>query len=53
MSQLGPYYLDGEMSNANAGYCMWGFGTRSGRQYFIKQFLSPKYPFEGAAFTDE
>ncbi|MGM9641523.1 MAG: serine/threonine protein kinase [Faecousia sp.] len=53
MPQLGPYFLDTELSGKNAGYCMWGFGTRDGRKLFIKQFLSPKYPVDTAGFTED
>lgn len=53
MAQLGPYFLETELSGKNAGYCMWGFGTRDGRKLFIKQFLSPKYPVDTAGFTED
>ena len=44
MEMLGNYQLLGELSSQNSGYSVWGFGIRDGREYFIKQFLSPKYP---------
>lgn len=50
--QLGPYTVD-RLSNENAGYCMWGFGTRGGREYFIKQFLSPKFPYDDKEASPE
>lgn len=53
MAQLGPYFLETELSGKNAGYCMWGFGTRDGRKLFIKQFLSPKYPVDTTGFTED
>ncbi len=45
MEKLGQYTLNGHLSNENAGYSMWGFGVKDGKDYFIKQFLSPKYPY--------
>lgn len=44
MEMLGTYELTGHLSSQNSGYSIWGFGQRGGRNYFIKQFLSPKYP---------
>lgn len=44
MEMLGNYELTGNLSSQNSGYSVWGFGRRDGRDYFIKQFLSPKYP---------
>lgn len=44
MEMLGSYELTGHLSSENAGYSLWGFGKKEGRDYFIKQFLSPKYP---------
>ncbi len=44
MEMLGTYELTGHLTSENAGYSLWGFGQKEGRDYFIKQFLSPKYP---------
>lgn len=44
MEMLGNYELTGHLTSQNSGYSIWGFGQREGRDYFIKQFLSPKYP---------
>ncbi len=44
MEKLGSYELTGHMTSQNSGYSVWGFGTKNGKDYFIKQFLSPKYP---------
>lgn len=44
MEKLGVYQLTGHLSSQNSGYSVWGFGRKNGRDYFIKQFLSPKYP---------
>ena len=44
MEKLGTYELEGSLSNRNAGYSMWGFGRKGGREYFVKQFVEIKYP---------
>lgn len=44
MEKLGSYLLTGHLTSQNSGYSVWGFGKKNGRDFFIKQFLSPKYP---------
>lgn len=44
MEKLGTYELTGHLTSQNSGYSVWGFGKKDDRDYFIKQFLSPKYP---------
>ncbi len=44
MEMLGRYQLTTALSNQNAGSCQWCFATLQGRDYFIKEFLEPKYP---------
>lgn len=44
MEMLGQYELTGHLSSQNSGYSIWGFGKKDGKDYFIKQFLSPKHP---------
>ena len=44
MSVIKGYKLLGELSAQNAGFCQWGFCEKSGREYFIKEFLTPVYP---------
>lgn len=44
MEMLGDYQLTGHLTSQNSGYSVWGFAQREGRDYFVKQFLSPKYP---------
>lgn len=46
MEQLGYYTLSSPMTNKDSGFSVWCFGQRDGQEYFIKEFLSPKYPFE-------
>lgn len=35
------------------GRCQWTFATKDGKQYFIKQYLSPKYPVEGSPGSEK
>ncbi len=44
MERLGSYTLSAALTNQNAGYSLWGFGIKNGREYFIKQFVEQKYP---------
>ena len=44
MKKIGTYELEGSLTNQNAGYSVWGFGKRDGKDYFIKQFVTQKYP---------
>lgn len=41
---LGSYRLTTQLTSQNSGFSVWGYGVKGGREYFIKQFLSPKYP---------
>ena len=52
MEQLLDYTL-GEMSTERAGTCKWCFGVKDGREYFIKEFLSPKYPYQDTVLSPE
>jgi len=31
-------------TNSGGGMCVWAFAAMGGREYFIKEFLSPKFP---------
>lgn len=44
MQKLGKYELTGALTNQNAGYSVWGFAKRNGKDYFVKQFVEQKYP---------
>jgi serine/threonine protein kinase len=49
---LGPYQLSGGLAS-QSGFSVWGFGQKGGREYFIKQFLSPKYPADDKVSSPE
>ena len=42
-----------ELKPDNSGYAKWGFGRRNGREFFIKQFLSPVYPAQRGELSDK
>jgi serine/threonine protein kinase len=43
-SPRGAYEISTEPSNSDGGRCVWAFAVRDGTEYFVKQFLEPKYP---------
>ena len=47
-ADVNGFELIGELSANNAGFCRWGFCRRDGREFFIKEFLSPVYPADDA-----
>jgi serine/threonine protein kinase len=42
------YTLTTDLKTAGGGQCIWGFAEKDGKEFFIKQFLAPKYPVAGA-----
>jgi serine/threonine protein kinase len=50
---INGYTLLNDFTNAGAGMCQWAFAQRGGKEYFIKVFLSPIYPTEGALGSPE
>ena len=43
---IGDYLLTQPMTSNKSGFSKWGFCTRGGKEYFIKEFLNPVYPLE-------
>lgn len=41
---LNGYRVVTKPSNADAGKCLWAFAERDGQEFFIKEFLDPKWP---------
>lgn len=41
---INGYRIMTKPTNAGGGKCMWAFAEKTGRQYFVKQFLQPKLP---------
>ncbi|HWX95234.1 MAG TPA: protein kinase [Solirubrobacteraceae bacterium] len=49
---VGGYTLKTEFTTAGGGQSRWAFAERRGKQYFLKEFLKPKYPMEGSPGSD-
>jgi eukaryotic-like serine/threonine-protein kinase len=45
---ISGYRLTSEFTTAGGGQSRWAFAERDGTQLFLKEFLSPKYPIDGA-----
>ena len=52
-TDINGYSLIGELSTSNAGMCQWGFAVKNHHEYFIKEFLSPKYPLDESKLGPE
>lgn len=53
MKTINGYNLISEFTTDNAGFCRWTFAEKNGHTYFIKQFISPKYPLETQELTEK
>jgi eukaryotic-like serine/threonine-protein kinase len=42
------YYIVTEPTNSGGGMCMWTFAAKDRREYFLKEFLQPKWPAPGS-----
>lgn len=51
--EINGYTLIGELQNANSGFSKWGFATKNGKEYFIKELIKPVYPIDRSVMTDE
>ncbi|PYY51913.1 protein kinase [Curtobacterium sp. MCBD17_023] len=49
---LNGYTLLADFSVVGAGLSRWTFATKGGREYFVKEFLSPTYPEDSAPGSD-
>ena len=45
---INGYTITQDFTTHGAGMCRWAVATKNGEQYFIKEFLEPKYPKDGA-----
>lgn len=43
---IGNYLLTRPMTSNKSGFSKWGFCTKGGKEYFIKEFLNPVYPLD-------
>lgn len=44
--KIGRYSILQDFSTAGGGLSKWSFASKDGKEYFIKEFLSPKYPLD-------
>lgn len=51
MKSINGYQLTSELKPDKSGYAKWGFGNKNGREYFIKEFLSPIYPMDTSVLS--
>lgn len=51
--EINGYYLPYGLTTENAGMCQWGFAWKDGHEYFMKEFLSPKYPLNSQKLGPE
>lgn len=51
--EINGYQLKSDFATENAGNCRWSFAQKDGYDYFIKEFLSPKYPLDESLFGPE
>ncbi|MBX3313669.1 MAG: serine/threonine protein kinase [Actinobacteria bacterium] len=50
---LNGYRIDTAPTNAGGGMSQWAFGSKEGGEYFVKMFLSPKYPTDDGPGSEE
>ena len=50
---INGYALEAELQNANSGFSKWGFATKNGKEYFIKQLINPVYPLDKSIMSEE
>ena len=43
---IGEYLLLQPLTSNKGGFSKWGFCSKSGKEYFIKEFLTPVYPLD-------
>src|SRR5215469_4962227 len=52
-SRLRDYRLLADFTVGAGGNCRYALAERKGERYFVKQFLSPKYPLDTSPGTPE
>lgn len=50
---INGYTLNGELNNENSGFSKWGFAFKGGKEYFIKELITPVYPVDKGVMSDE
>lgn len=52
-ANINGYTVISDFTTADAGMCRWAIATKDGHEYFIKEFLSPKYPVDASRLGPE
>ncbi len=47
------YKLSEELKNANSGFSKWGFAEKYGKEFFIKELITPVYPVDFSSMPPE
>ena len=50
---INGYTLTADLQNANSGFSKWGFATKNGKAYFIKELINPVYPTDRSIMSEE
>ena len=50
---INDYELTSELTNANSGFSKGGFAVKNGREYFIKELISPVYPIDEGVLSEK
>lgn len=51
--EINGYKIIGSLQTDNSGTAKWGFAQKSGQTVFIKEFLSPVYPYDESKFSPQ
>lgn len=50
---INNYFFDKPLTCDNSGFSKWGIGQRNGKNFFVKEFLSPVFPVDTSMFTPQ
>ncbi|MBO5007613.1 MAG: protein kinase [Clostridia bacterium] len=50
---INGYKLKAELKNDDSGFSKWGFATKNGKEYFIKELINPVYPMDKSVMSEE
>lgn len=51
--KVDKYLVEKPLTNNDGSFCKWGFCSYRDKKFFLKEFLSPKYPQEDASIFEE
>lgn len=52
MPSINGYEILRDFTSIGGGLCRWTFARKDGKEYFLKEFLEPKYPVDGSPGSD-